>query len=1306
MVCVAGGTLALLLGLAGYAFGEVKIFESSVSALRWTYSPGAPVVEQPDTINSAGVDLQWEDTGVHYAGDFKYPVRVFLLAVPPGTTPQLRIENVNATPRRDGLAGRPSQAPKDTEKAERAWARLVSVNEWRGYRLARVEVYVQMGDYDQSSILKDVSLAVSFTGEATPASRATSDADVLASMALNGKEAATWWQPRAKRHSFLDQAAEAWPTFPLFRLGVEEAGLYSMDGSWLRSRGVDLIGQPSSAIKLFGNGGRPLPMPPDAPTDSVLIENSIWVDDGSDQRFDESDRIYFYGRGVKGFNWADGSYLNDAMHQSPFTRENVYFVGLDLGGTPGLRMESMPTGGDAQQISITEGREYVENDQFIFSTGLSNESGLIWYMSTIGPYESRTLTINADNIIAADTAWLTLDAEAISAVNNRFTILAGPDQTVVSEDYFVSQPFRVMIPPGVLAPGSNRIVLRNDSTGTLYVNYIELEFKRSLSAPSGTLEFYSPRGQVGTFRYAVQDLSANAHILDVTDPLHPQIATGNTIVDPAGADTQRTYFAVNPDRVRTPIYRGAKPDGTEDYPSLRDPANPAGVVILTYDAWFDLLGPLKDFHESYREEPLPTVRVKLSDVYDEFGWGVRDAVAIRNFLEYAYENWRGPDGGDTLKYVLLVGDGDYDYRNILSSADDNWMPPWEDRDIARDDFFATFDSNSNALPQLYVGRWPLQSEGEVEAAMNKTIAYATTPLYSPWKITATFAADDEWKDGRCTEYVHTEQTENLMNSVLPSYFIFKKIYEIFYPLRATPTGAQKPDATDDLIDAIDRGTLIVNFAGHGNPRIWTDEQLFVMERDHNRLDNPRMWPLFVAATCSWGQFDLPTERCFPELLLADPQDGAIAALGATRLTYSGANISFTTAFYRELFRPGLQARRSFGEALIIAKFADANQNQKLYHLFGDPVLRLATPEHFARVLTRDDSLQALALFHLSGIVSREDSGEVWSDFQGVVEARVFDTEDSSVYYWPDRYNCDLRSNNAFYYRLPGNAIFRGTASIRNGQFDVTFRVPRDVRYGGTNARISVYFYGKSDSGPDSADGIGIEEHILIANEAAAVADSIAPTITTWLEKASFRSGDLVSGAPLLHVGVADSSGVNLSGEVGHRITVRVDDAAPEDLTPYFNYDLDSYTGGGLEKNIGPLSPGEHRLVVEAWDSFNNLNQSTLTFTVGQAGEAGYAVRDVLNYPNPMKDVTCFTYSLTQGGTTNVTIKIFTLSGKLVWEERGFGTNMLFNSNSDRAWDGRDREGMQLGNGVYLYRVKAENQNGHTAEATGKLVILR
>ena len=163
------------------------------------------------------------------------------------------------------------------------------------------------------------------------------------------------------------------------------------------------------------------------------------------------------------------------------------------------------------------------------------------------------------------------------------------------------------------------------------------------------------------------------------------------------------------------------------------------------------------------------------------------------------------------------------------------MPPWEFRADCRDDFYVQFD-NASTVPWLSIGRWPVQSNEELQAIVSKTISYANTPLYGPWKNTVTFATDDEWKGGACgnpAEKEHTLVAESLINTVLPKYFTFKKIYEIFYPFRSSATGAIKSDATRDLMEAINRGTLIVSFAGHGNERIWTDEQLFVMDRDHN-----------------------------------------------------------------------------------------------------------------------------------------------------------------------------------------------------------------------------------------------------------------------------------------------------------------------------------------------------------------------------------------------------------------------------------------------------------------------------------------
>jgi hypothetical protein len=1087
---------------------------------------------------------------------------------------------------------------------------------------------------------------------------------------------------------------QTWPGIDLARVAVVETGLYVISGSWAGASG--LIGQPSAKIKLFGNGGKMLPYRPDVAIDSVLREDAIIVRDGGDGQFDRSDTIIFYGHGLKGPDYCDGTDFQPLGHQSPFATENIYFLGADPTGTDGLRMSAIATDGTGTQIDSSDAREYVEQESFIYSASDQPLSGQVWYMTTIGPQESRTYSVNLDGATGGQVKF-NMSATSRDYFYGVFNIYLGT--TRIYSGSVTNSP-TITVPAGVVTPGNNSLRLENLSTTTVYLNFVDIKYQRRLTTANGTFDFSAPTMQTGFYHYTVPDIGTGGYILDITDQTRPRVARGTSISDSSTLTSPKRYFATRSDRTRIPFYRGIKarpmPQSGLDYVTLRDTTNEAEMVILTYDDGYSVLDSLKRFHETYREEPLPhTMRVKLTDVWDEFGWGVHDVVAIRNFLEYAYTHWRNR----SLKYVLFVGDGNYDYRGIEPDAGVNLMPPWDQNNSCEDDFFLRF-SNTASLPTLRSGRWPVVDNDELQTAVSKTIAYANSPLYGPWKNTATFAADDEWKSGYCSETDHTVQAEGLINSVLPDYFTFKKIYEIFYPFRSGPTGATKPDATRDLIESINEGTLLINFAGHGNERVWTDEQMFVMERDRNQLENHRMLPFYLAATCSWGSYDRPLGRCFPEILLADPNGGGIASVAATRFTYIGANNAFTRAFYTAIFAHGISARQSFGDALFTAKARVDGSN--LYHVLGDPVLRLATPEYFARVTSSSDSLQALSLFSLSGEVSRDSAGPVWQDFNGTVEARVFDTENFGVYYW-----CGRTSGDSIRYSLPGNAIFRGTASVVNGRFNVTFRVPRDVRYGGNNAKISLYFYGKSQTESDSADGVGIKEHLLIASQASSERDSIPPAIKAWLEIPSFHPGDLVSSTPKLHVDLTDSSGINLSGEVGHKITVRIDDAQTEDLTPFFNYDLDRHTVGSLDKSIGPLAEGEHRLVIEAWDSFNNLNQSTLTFTVGKSGEAGYDIRDVYNWPNPMKDVTRFTYFLTQDGTRRVSLKVFTLTGKLVYEMDGLGTKgPAFNSNADRPWDGRDREGHELANGVYFYRIKAENTLGHTAEATGKLVILR
>jgi len=158
-----------------------------------------------------------------------------------------------------------------------------------------------------------------------------------------------------------------------------------------------------------------------------------------------------------------------------------------------------------------------------------------------------------------------------------------------------------------------------------------------------------------------------------------------------------------------------------------------------------------------------------------------------------------------------------------------------------------------------------------------------------------------------------------------------------------------------------------------------------------------------------------------------------------------------------------------------------------------------------------------------------------------------------------------------------------------------------------------------------------------------------------------------------------------------------------DLTPFFRYDLDSHQSGSLEKGIGPLEPGIHNIEIQAWDSFNNIASVELDVNV-TAESGGLKVERIFNWPNPLRNEneTMLTFMVTKTP-VDYEIKIFTVGGRQIWDYRGSST---VNYVSDVTWNGRDRAGRTVGNGVYLYQVSAWDDDGNRAEGLGRIAVIR
>src|SRR5690606_28196959 len=142
-----------------------------------------------------------------------------------------------------------------------------------------------------------------------------------------------------------------------------------------------------------------------------------------------------------------------------------------------------------------------------------------------------------------------------------------------------------------------------------------------------------------------------------------------------------------------------------------------------------------------------------------------------------------------------------------------------------------------------------------------------------------------------------------------------------------------------------------------------------------------------------------------------------------------------------------------------------------------------------------------------------------------------------------------------------------------------------------------------------------------------------------------------------------------------------------------------------------LKPGLHTLTLKAWDVYNNSGVSEIQFMVFDKDEE-LKIENVLNYPNPFINYTEFWFNHNSSQPLDVSIQIFTVSGKLI-KTINSQTNVsgccYENASAlsrDIIWDGRDDFGEKVGKGVYIYKLKVRSSAlNKQVEKIQKLVIL-
>jgi len=678
------------------------------------------------------------------------------------------------------------------------------------------------------------------------------------------------------------------------KIYVEEDGIYRLTHSALQEVGLSLKGVDPGLIRLTLRGQEvPIRM----------------IGDGNDAA------IEFYGM------------ANDSEYSST----NVYW--LMMGQGAGKSMEE-------RVVSLAEGDSFPSS----FKATLHREEDSLywakaaegadrWYWQALTAPATVTLPFDLPHLAGAEgvlrVALLGGTSDPAKPDHHIRAYLNG--QLVADVTWDGQERFLIETATSHLLEGENVLILEAPGdTGAkaemALLDWYEIDYPRRFVAKDDHLQF---EGQTGSYRVAGFS-QPEVEVFDITDPSNPVHLSGG-VVEPDGntytvsfsdpAPGQRGYLVVSPRAVKEPTSIAlAHPTG------LRAADHQADYIVITHPDFRQGIQPLVKWRES---QGLVVKVVTIEEVYDAFSYGLADPAAIRDFLRYAHQHWTKPHP----RYVLLVGDASYDYRDNLKAPNKNLLPTYlvQTRfvgETASDNWFVDFDDDH--LPEIAIGRLPVKSAAEVEIAVNKTIGYERDAAPGEWRKRMLFVADDD-------QPVFEATSDDLAENYVPPGYETAKVYLSDF--------AGPAESTTRIIAEFNQGAIIVSYVGHAALNVWAKEGVFSSD-DIAALRNESKLPFVVTMTCLDGYFHHPQADCLAEKLLLTEGKGAVAVFAPTSESLPAHQDVMVKALFQALFANGSP---TLGEAVMRAKRTlpqDGRGYEDLietYILFGDPALRLVQP---------------------------------------------------------------------------------------------------------------------------------------------------------------------------------------------------------------------------------------------------------------------------------------------------------------------------------------------------------------------------
>ncbi len=911
----------LLLCLLGTLSGREVTANDDLSA------DGNPIV----TLQADGLHLLWQTAAVqmtmtavnsrvtipHFLqteepGMVQLPMRSVLIALPPTAVPTLTIQRISerqiALPAPLAVAQQPEGfvrngageivggafAPAD---AKRPFTHppllLEEIGIVRGIRLARLSFYPVRPSDGQISLVEEIEADISFNAPAahrSPAIEENPFGQTVAALLINPEQ----MQAQLPRRAASTATAAANTAI----IDVDEAGITAISYSELKAIGFPVDSINPANLKLTQSGTE------------VALE---WVGDG-DTLFETGEFFRFYAD-----IWFNRWLENDRY--------------LLTEGSGGLRMGSraalpsgLSTGALQQTVLLNKNLHYTSNwmaqdgDRWIWDeyASFGNETSAY-------PFAIENVNSAAGSSV---TVWLmgAMHNKNIAPDHRIQVSLNGTSLGEVTWDGKDTGKTAVFSIPPTLLQSSNSLQITLLHAAGIELDRVWLDSFAVTYTRNGAVAAAQTRvsGQAVPHRYNLSlGAGMGTAVYDISSPGTPIRLTGvmdDAVVWGDAAAGVHEYLLTS-DLIFSP------PAGIRMAVPLQTVTTMgADYIIIAPPAFIPAVTPLIAMRQS---QGMSVVVENVDAIYDNYGGGLPTPEAIRAYLDDVYHRW-----SPVPVYVLLVGDGSNDPKPYLDSSRPTFIPPYlADVDpwlgeVAADNRFVTVDGD-DLLPDMAIGRLPVNSLAEVKVIINKIVQYETEPLFGDWNSRVLFTTDDP--DGAGNFITHADA---LIAEFISTPWLAERAY--YNP----PSGMDRDEMYTAVVNQWNAGRGLVIYHGHSSVHQWGAERLFHLD-DARELVNDGRLPVVLQMTCFTGSFHDQNWDTLDEELLRREGGGAAAVWGATGLGVATGHDQLAGGFLQTIITDGTP---QIGKAAVAGKVRLLGAGvypdlMDTFTLLGDPAMR-------------------------------------------------------------------------------------------------------------------------------------------------------------------------------------------------------------------------------------------------------------------------------------------------------------------------------------------------------------------------------